>query len=213
MQLGARAPRAEWNLGTGYIIRNADKVILSNVITDRNYKHGMDISHQNGQPLIVNGAYLTRDGRDGATDVDANRFAAIRLHAGGSWGCGPVVLNGIGVKVGTDDGGAGFQSPNYGIWGTTTYDLQIGPSSLRGREDGYRHDGGGNRTHVAQGVYVESGLSGSTTTRRLTNPLVSYTTATRPAASASTGHIIQVSDGAAGSKVQFSDGSAWIGIG
>lgn len=40
-----------------------------------------------------------------------------------------------------------------------------------------------------------------------------YTTATRPAAASHTGSIIYVSDGAAGSKFQGSDGSAWVSLG
>lgn len=46
-------------------------------------------------------------------------------------------------------------------------------------------------------------------------PLVlrAYTTATRPTASDWAGGAIYVSDGAAGSKFQGSDGSAWVSLG
>jgi hypothetical protein len=41
----------------------------------------------------------------------------------------------------------------------------------------------------------------------------SFTTATRPAASAWPGAVIYVSDGAAGAKFQGSDGTAWVNLG
>jgi len=43
--------------------------------------------------------------------------------------------------------------------------------------------------------------------------LAPYTVATRPPAAAWAGAIIYVSDGAAGAKIQASDGSAWINLG
>lgn len=52
-------------------------------------------------------------------------------------------------------------------------------------------------------------------TEAMSNPLIlaSFTTATRPSAGSWTGGIIFVSDGAAGSKFQGSDGSAWVSLG
>jgi hypothetical protein len=49
----------------------------------------------------------------------------------------------------------------------------------------------------------------------MTGPLklMSYTTAGRPAASSATGGIIFVSDAAAGSKFQGSDGVGWVSLG
>lgn len=44
-------------------------------------------------------------------------------------------------------------------------------------------------------------------------PLATYTTATRPAAVSNKGAIIFVSDGAAGSKFQGSDGTTWVSLG
>lgn len=48
-----------------------------------------------------------------------------------------------------------------------------------------------------------------------TNPLLprEYTTATRPTASDWEGGMIYVSDGAAGSKFQGSDGTSWVSLG
>lgn len=44
-------------------------------------------------------------------------------------------------------------------------------------------------------------------------PLMSYTTAERPDATAYEGSIIYVSDGAAGSRFQGSDGASWVSLG
>ncbi len=41
----------------------------------------------------------------------------------------------------------------------------------------------------------------------------SFTTATRPAAASSTGAVIYVTDAAAGSKFQGSDGASWVSLG
>jgi hypothetical protein len=43
--------------------------------------------------------------------------------------------------------------------------------------------------------------------------LVAYTEATKPDASAHSGAVIYVSDGASGAKFQGSNGSSWIGLG
>lgn len=43
--------------------------------------------------------------------------------------------------------------------------------------------------------------------------LATYTTATLPTASSWTGGLVYVSDAAAGSKLQYSDGSSWIAAG
>lgn len=52
-------------------------------------------------------------------------------------------------------------------------------------------------------------------TERMTAPLPLriYTVATRPAAASYTGSLIYVSDAAAGNKLQYSDGAAWIAAG
>ena len=53
-------------------------------------------------------------------------------------------------------------------------------------------------------------LSGGTFKRLAVEP---FTEATKPAAAGNDGRIIYVSDGAAGSKFQGSDGSSWLGLG
>ena len=49
----------------------------------------------------------------------------------------------------------------------------------------------------------------------MTSPLklATYTVATRPAAASWAGGVIYVSDGAAGAKVQASDGTNWVNLG
>ena len=208
------SPRAEWNGGNGYTIRSGDKVSLNNVITDRNFLHGMDISHQNGQPLQIIGAYLTRDGRGGAATNDTTRKAAVRIWNNGQWGCGPVILTGLATKVGADDGGGGYTSPNYGLWvSNDAYGLQFS-GSLRGIEAGYRKDALTDVDALVLGdpnCRVDSGAIGASVITHVGLP--TCTIATLPNAAKFPGVTVRVTDGASGQKIRTSDGTAWLNLG
>lgn len=114
--------RAEWNGRYGYYVGGdttaTGGVQLTGCSTDRNKDAGLYTDAAGSWPILVTGMMLRRDGRLGTT------YPAVHI----SGAICPVILDGITVFPGWDDGGnngqpGNNQSPAHGIQvdGTVTY--------------------------------------------------------------------------------------------
>lgn len=124
------------NIGGG---TNVGNLTINNFLTDRNGRDGIHLGPSSGSgspPIILAGITLNRDGKNNNTGGGA--YAGLRID-----GCAnPVIVNGITVNTGVDDGGAGVNSPQYGIslTGTNAY-VQLNGGYAHGNTAGINDDG------------------------------------------------------------------------
>lgn len=134
--------QALWNTGNGFTIgsgTNLGNLTVLGALTDRNGADGMHISASTGSgspPIVLSGVTFNRDGRNNNTG--GGGFAGLRLD-----GCpNPVIINGITVNTGVDDGGAGTNSPQYGVRFTNTNAyIQVNGGYVHGDTAGWSDDG------------------------------------------------------------------------
>jgi hypothetical protein len=111
--------RAEWNHQHGYWVSgNGDDtggIQFVGCSTDRNYFNGMYIDATGNWPILLSGLMFRRDGRYSTT----GGYAALQVNGATC----PVIIDGMTVFPGYDDGGGSTFSPEYGISivGTVTY--------------------------------------------------------------------------------------------
>lgn len=114
-------------------------VTMLGPLTDRNGRDGIHLGSSSGSgspPIVLTGAVLNRDGRNGGTG--GGSYAGLRID-----GCAnPVIVNGITVDTGVDDDGSGTNSPQYGasLTGSNAY-VQISGGYLHGDTAGLNDDG------------------------------------------------------------------------
>jgi hypothetical protein len=107
-------------------------------LTDRNDRDGIHLGTSTGSgspPIVITGAALNRDGRNGNTGGAA--YAGLRID-----GCAnPVIVNGVTVNTGVDDDGSGVNSPQYGasLTGANAY-VQLNSGYLHGNTAGLNND-------------------------------------------------------------------------
>lgn len=109
--------RAEWNGNYGYNFTGdwgdewgSGALVASACSTDRNGWDGVHFDCTGTPPFVFNGLMLRRDGRNNATG--GGGYAALSVAAATTT---PIVVTGVTVFPGTDDGGAGTNSPEIGI--------------------------------------------------------------------------------------------------
>ncbi|MFF9525369.1 glycosyl hydrolase family 28-related protein [Streptomyces achromogenes] len=107
--------QALWNNGHGFNIAGGTQVgnlALIGPLTDRNGKDGIHLGASSGSgspPIVITGAALNRDGKNGG--AGGGGYAGLAIS-----GCAnPIIVNGLTVNVGVDDTGAGSASPQYGV--------------------------------------------------------------------------------------------------
>lgn len=114
-------------------------VTMLGPLTDRNGRDGIHLGTSSGSgspPIVLTGAVLNRDGRNGNTG--GGSYAGLRID-----GCAnPVIVNGITVNTGVDDDGSGTNSPQYGasLTGSNAY-VQLSGGYLHGNTAGLNNDG------------------------------------------------------------------------
>ncbi|MEU0770557.1 glycosyl hydrolase family 28-related protein [Streptomyces albogriseolus] len=119
--------RAEWNGNYGYNFTGnwangpgAGALVAIGCSTDRNGWDGLHIDAIGTPPLLFNGLMLRRDGRNNA--AGGAGYAALSVYGATT----PLVITGLTVYPGTDDGGTGTPSPEIGVKilnGTTAFTL------------------------------------------------------------------------------------------
>lgn len=137
--------RAEWNGNHGIELtggwwtgNGAGGCALTSFSTDRNNLDGVHIEATGTSPVVLNGLMLRRDGRNGGTGGAG--YAGLRV-AGATV---PVVVNGITVYPGTDDGGGTALSPQYAVSVAKASFVALNGGWLHAAGPVPIHDGGGN---------------------------------------------------------------------
>jgi hypothetical protein len=110
------ACRAEWNGNYGFNFtgnwgsgNGAGALTAAACSTDRNGWDGIHIDATGTTPFVFTGLMLRRDGRNGGTG--GGGYAAFATYGTTT----PVTVSGLTVYPGVDDGGAGTNSPQYGV--------------------------------------------------------------------------------------------------
>lgn len=136
------ACRAEWSGLTGFHIGvDAGTMQFIGCSTDRNQYDGVLVNSGGSTPgtIIFSGLQLNRDGRNftaGGGGYSGLNIATATCR---------VLLAGVAVTTGVDDGGVGTNSPQYGITATNAFYLNIISGFLNGNTAAW-NDGGGNTT-------------------------------------------------------------------
>lgn len=141
--------RAEWNGFSGYQIDASGSFgtsIFTSCSTDRNSQHGVYVTGTGTQPILFNGLMLKRDGRNGGSGGGGYAGFAVNTVTA------PIIVNGITVSCGVDDGGSGVNSPQYGFSATSASYVSVASGFFHGATAGW-FDGGGN-TIVRRGPNV-----------------------------------------------------------
>ena len=107
--------RAEWAEGHGYKIEGdwgtgsgSGGMLFSGCSTDRNHSNGFDITSTGNGPIIIDGCYTRRDGRN--NNSGGGGFAGIYAAAATM----PLVISGWAQYPGQDDDATGVNSPEIG---------------------------------------------------------------------------------------------------
>lgn len=134
--------QALFNTGHGFNIAGGTQVgnlAMVGTLTDRNGQDGIHVGPSTGTgspPVVITGATLNRDGRNGNTGGGA--FAGLRIDSCAN----PVIVNGIAVNTGVDDDATGVNSPQYGISLTATNAyVQLNGGYAHGNTAGINDDG------------------------------------------------------------------------
>lgn len=109
--------RAEWNGNYGFNFTGnwgngwgSGALVASACSTDRNGWDGVHFDCLGTPPFVFNGLMLRRDGRN--NNAGGGGYAALSVDAATTT---PLVITGLTVFPGTDDGGAGTNSPEIGV--------------------------------------------------------------------------------------------------
>ncbi|MFJ8044188.1 glycosyl hydrolase family 28-related protein [Kitasatospora sp. NPDC096147] len=136
--------RAEWNGMHGFEFtgawttgNGAGGCSATALSTDRNARSGVLVTATGTGPLAFNGLMLRRDGRNGGGG--SGGYAGLQV-TGSTL---PVVVTGLAVFPGTDDGGAGTSSPQYGLSVKGSSFVSVSGGYLQAAEAPVL-DGGGN---------------------------------------------------------------------
>ncbi|MGD6750342.1 glycosyl hydrolase family 28-related protein [Streptomyces sp. BH105] len=153
--------RAEWCGNHGYLFTGdwgtgmgSGAVVMSACSTDRNGWDGIHIDSAGTPPYIFSGLMLRRDGRNGGNG--GNGYAGLATYGTTM----PVILSGVTVFPGTDDGGAGVNSPQYGINiqnGTKAFVLN--EAYVHGADGGVRDDGSNTQVLIGPDVLTATGTT------------------------------------------------------
>ncbi len=112
----ATGNRVEWNRLAGFYFRNSNTLNLTGNYFDRSGGPALDIGAEAGKQsdtVTATGNIFNRSGAGNYSDKgpeDELNNCHVRLQR-----CVNVVLSGNSFRVGQNDGGSGFKSPDYGI--------------------------------------------------------------------------------------------------
>lgn len=142
------ACRAEWSSGEGFKLQpKFGPVTLNGCSTDRSDKNGISIIGGDwDSSVIINGARLNRDGRNGGAGGGA--YSGLRVDSN----C-PVLVNGIMVNARRDDNTTGPLGPDYGVSVINSQAVVLESGYLNAVLGGV-NDLGGN-AELLRGVNVE----------------------------------------------------------
>lgn len=146
------ACRAEWSTYDGFhVTAQGGQTQFVGCSTDRNGSNGMYITGTGTPPGVVSisGLMLNRDGRNSGSG--GGGYAGLNVAGTNS----AVVVDGITVWPGYDDGGGGTLSPEYGVTAAGQGFLAINTGMINGATAAW-FDGGGNTT-ILRGVNVVEG--------------------------------------------------------
>lgn len=107
--------RAVFNGASGFVYTgNHTGAVFASCTTDRNDKHGFNISATGAYPVVLYGLVARRDGRN--SNNGGGGYAGLNIAGTSSSNlASPVWVNGIIESTGVDDDGTGVYSPQYGI--------------------------------------------------------------------------------------------------
>jgi hypothetical protein len=133
--------RAVFNGATGFVYTGVQTgAVFVSCTTDRNNRHGFQITATGAESVVLFGFQARRDGPN--SGLGGGGYAGIFIQGTVSTSTCPVVINGLIESTGVDDNGSGPLSPQYGI--SSTYCRFL---SVKGNPWGVTsawHDGGGN---------------------------------------------------------------------
>jgi len=136
--------RAEWSEAHGYKIegdwgtgQGSGGMLMSGCSTDRNGQNGIDITTTGNAPINIDGIITRRDGRNGG--LGGGGYAGISV----TNATNPIIISNHTNYPGVDDGGAGVNSPDYGLNAAGSTYVFLSSGFLHAELDGF-HDGGGN---------------------------------------------------------------------
>jgi Pectate lyase superfamily protein len=160
--------RAEWSGNSvGYQIDGSGgtgNFAMIGCSTDRNYQHGLQFTCTGTGPVLVSGFTANRDGA-GSTSAS---YAGVMFASGVT---NRIIIDGLAVTTGQNDGGGGNSSPQYGVYVTSptapTY-VAISNAYLNGVSAGQDNITSGNHCHTRM-VYTEPDYPPSGTITALTD--------------------------------------------
>lgn len=149
------ACRSEWSGSDGCRITIGPGVLrMIGCSTDRSNGHGLDVRGTDPGFLVLSNCSLTRDGKwfgGGGGDKAALNIEDTPCH---------VLADGLVVTPGVDDGGAGTQSPQYGVRMIGSAYLSLASGLINGVTTAV-HDAGGNTT-LLRGASLKEATGPST---------------------------------------------------
>lgn len=163
--------RAVFNGSNGFTYTGAHTgAVFSSCTTDRNDKHGFNITATGAYPVVLYGFVSRRDGRN--ANAGGGGYAGINVAGTGSGNllASPVWIAGVIQSTGVDDNDTGVNSPNYGVKAAWCRFLYI-DGLLWGDAESY-HDAGNN-------VIVRFGPNTYSTTGTDASPTRDTTTRTQ----------------------------------
>jgi hypothetical protein len=131
--------------------------------TDRNGESGMKITADGNGPIIITGCQFRRDGRSSTS----SNYAGLDIDGAGT----PVIVNGVTVYPGLDDGGGGNHTPQWGmrVAGATLVSYS---SMLLHAVSGGFSDGGSNTRVINGGAVITRVGTMSSFTESASTPLL-----------------------------------------
>lgn len=146
--------RAEWNGNYGYnftgdwgTAQGTGALVATGCSTDRNGWDGLHIEATGNPPIVFNGLMLRRDGRN--NNEGGGGYSALTVVGATT----PVVVSGLTVFTGTDDGGTGTPSPEFGVrvlGGSTA--VVLDDAVIQAAVTPYEDDGSNTRVQVGPNV-------------------------------------------------------------
>lgn len=148
--------RAEWSDGHGYKIEGnwgtgsgSGGMLFAGCSTDRNHSNGFDITSTGNGPIQIVGCQTRRDGRN--NNSGGGGFAAIFAASATT----PIIISGWSQYPGQDDGGAGVNSPQIGLYAHTNSCVQVDTSYIHANTTGI--DQAGNTIYQAGNIVTATG--------------------------------------------------------
>lgn len=144
--------RAEWSGGHGFTLEgNTGTETFVGCSTDRNGQNGFNIpTSSNTGPIVLSGCRATRDGKSSTT----SGYAGVKVVGTTR----PVLIDNLVVLTGTDDGGGGNLTPQYGVSVTSSSSVVIASGNINAVSAGL-NDGGGNTTFLYGPMVTGTGIT------------------------------------------------------